>query len=152
MKSLLGLVVVTVLLSSCATAPYQPYAREVKKRPAEGGTLALRTNYRPEDRTKADQMMAANCGTEAIVKVSEEGEVAAGQKTTTNSDTAQKKEEAFSLGGIKFFNANSNDNSTNTQSVSQVEVVKEWQIQYNCVALRAEKTPVTPKKYSKKTL
>jgi hypothetical protein len=45
----------TILLASalavgCATIPYQPYAREVKKRPRQGGMIALHAEYRPEDR------------------------------------------------------------------------------------------------------
>ena len=132
-------------LSACATMPYQPYAREVKKKPGEGGVIALKSDNRPEDRARADAMMATNCGSDATVKVNEEGETIVGEKTNLSTNhyrpatPAQQQKSGFRLGGINF---SGNDNDGSSSSISETTQVKEWQIAYECVA----NAPVKKKK------
>lgn len=134
MKSSLVLFV-TILLAGCATMPYQPYAREVKKKPRAGGVIALKSEHRPEDRARADFLMSANCGTDATVNVSEEGEVAVGEKT--NSSSSKKNEtgygSGFKIGGLDFTSGPRPEENTDVQS--ETVKLKEWQIAYECVAM-----------------
>lgn len=132
--------------------PYQPYARDVKKKPSEGGVIALKTEHRAEDRAKAEQMMNTNCGGELVAKIAEEGEVVVGEKTKSISDSRQQNEQnGFNLGGIKFLTGGTTP-VNNTNTTTEKEAVKEWQISYNCVA-KAAPAPVPAakaKKISKK--
>lgn len=132
MKKIATLISCSALLATaCATMPYEPYAREVKKKPREGGVIALRSVHRPEDRARADFLMAGNCGSDAVVKVSEEGEVVVGEKTNSSSNRRREEEmgSGFRIGGIAFASAVPGEN-TNTQS--ETTQVKEWQISYEC--------------------
>ena len=132
MKKLL--VAVAFLVVGCATVPYQPYAREVKKKPREGGIIALKTEHRPEDRVRADYLMAQNCSTDHTVKVNEEGEVVTGAKTrTAQNKYNENREQGFRIGGMQFGTGQTRPEE-NTNSVSETEQVKEWQISYECVA------------------
>ena len=79
---------IVAVLTSCQSMPYQPYARDVKKKPNQNGIIALKAVHREEDRQKATSMMATNCGP-AKVNVIEEGEVVIGQESTTNSNTSR---------------------------------------------------------------
>lgn len=134
MKKLV-LFIAAALVSGCATMPYQPYAREVKKKPGEGGVIALKTEHRPEDRQRADSLMAANCGSESIVKVQEEGEIVVGEKTHTNASKTQgQQDEGFSLAGFRFISGTKP--SEDTASTSETVKLKEWQIAYQCVAIK----------------
>lgn len=137
MKKLLVLGL-ALLVSGCATMPYQPYAREVKKKPGQGGLIALKTEHRPEDRARAESLMASNCGGDSIVKVLEEGEQVVGEKTNTSQNRYQEQRQAsgFSLGGIKFSNGQTRPEE-NTNSSSETVQLKEWQINYECVANEA---------------
>src|ERR1035437_9949065 len=76
-------------LGACQTAPYQPYAREIKKKPGASGLIALKPEHRDEDRAKAQSMMDANCGTRAI-KITEEGEVVVGTSTSSSAHETQR--------------------------------------------------------------
>lgn len=116
-----------VLVAGCTTIPY---AREVKKKPSSGGLIALRTSFRPEDRTKADELMKLNCGDRAVT-VDEEGEAVVGQKTNSTASKSQgtTTTDAFSLGGLNFGNTKP---SENTSGSSETTSVKEWQITYTC--------------------
>jgi len=133
MKKIALLFCVTII-SGCATMPYEPYAREVKKKPREGGVIALRTQHRSEDRARADTMMSANCG-ESSVSVAEEGEVVVGEKTNTSANKYQENQPAsgFSLGGIAFGSGNTRPGE-NTNVESQTSQIKEWHIAYQCMA------------------
>jgi hypothetical protein len=122
---------VIVFTVSCATMPYEPYAREVKKKPSDGGVIALHANYRPEDRSKADLMMQSNCAG-GTVKVTEEGEVVVGEKTdATAKKTYESADSGWKWGAVKFGSASPSDN---TQTSSQTTQLKEWHISYSCVA------------------
>ncbi len=119
--------------------PYQPYAREVKKKPAEGGVIALKTEHKTEDRTKADQLMATNCGNMGV-KVTEEGEVVVGEKTNASASTqAQQKDEAVNIGGLNFLTGKKK-NSMDTSTSSETVQMKEWQIAYSCISAKGSKT------------
>ena len=143
MKNILVCISVIGFIAGCATVPYQPYAREVKKKPSEGGIIALKTEHRPEDRQKADSLMAANCGLENTVKVLEEGEVAVGEKTLTKSEKVQNEKEksGFSIGGLHF-GSQQKVPAENTDTTSERVAVHEWQISYACQALNP--TPAAP--------
>jgi hypothetical protein len=134
MKKSLALVVLAAAISSaCVSIPYEPYAREVKKRPRQGGVIALRSEHKPEDRARADYLMNSNCGDEATVKLDEEGEVVVGEKmnTTANKYRDERSSNGFKLGGIRFANTNPSDTTTSSSETVQV---KEWQIAYSCEA------------------
>lgn len=147
MKKLL-LLAVAALLYSCATIAYQPYAREVKRKPQVSGVIALKIDNRAEDHQKAEALMQANCGSGAIAKIVDEGEVVTGEKTNTISSKSQEDapRSAFTLSGIKF---GSSQPSENTNTTAITEQMKEWHISYSCVAVKAPSLNVKKKKISK---
>lgn len=134
MSKLIIAIFATLFLFGCQTMPYQPYARDVKKTPNQGGIVALKTEHRDEDRAKADMMMKKNCG-DMPVKITEEGEVAVGQTTTGNAtetkDAGSSGTKVGSLFGMPIMSG-ANDPSKNTSSTSTTMAVKEWQIAYEC--------------------
>ena len=139
MKKIITLLVLAAAITSCQTMPYQPYARDVKKKPQANGVIALKLDHRDEDRAKADNMMKMNCG-QAPVKVLEEGEVIIGQESTTNANTAHHKgEESEQVGS--FFGlpvmAGGKDPSQSTTAKVSTTSVKEWQINYECVGKKS---------------
>jgi len=126
----------------CQTMPYQPYARDVKKKPQTGGTIALHAEHRDEDRAKATQMMNTTCGSNEV-KIVEEGEVVVGQATNTNSNQNSNygnKQQVGTLFGMPV--TSGSDASTNVNSTATTTQLKEWQITYECVA--AATTPAAP--------
>lgn len=126
----------------CQTMPYQPYARDVKKKPQAGGTIALHAEHKDEDRAKATQMMSSNCGSNEV-KVVEEGEVVVGQTTNTNANQNSNygnKQQVGTLFGMPV--TSGSDASTNVNSTATTTQLKEWQITYECVAAAA--MPATP--------
>lgn len=146
---MLRLIGLAALLSfvSCATQPYKPYAREIKKKPGIEGSIALKPEYVPEDRTYADTLMAKNCGTNPI-NVLEEGEVQVGSTTSSNSKAQDEKvKNGFDIGGgFKMLTGGSTD-VKNTEKVATTVAVKEWHITYNC---KTEVATTAPKKTFKK--
>lgn len=125
----------------CQTMPYQPYARDVKKKPQTGGTIALHSEHRDEDRAKATQMMSSTCGSNEV-KVVEEGEVVVGQTTNTNANQNSNygnKQQVGTLFGMPV--TSGSDASTNTNSTATTTQLKEWQITYECVAAATITTP-----------
>jgi hypothetical protein len=103
MTRIIGLAALLALVS-CASRPYQPYAREVKKKSGVEGVIALKTEHVPAERTYADSLMSKNCGTNPV-NVLEEREVAVGSTTTSNSQARNEKEDnGFNMGGFKFSN------------------------------------------------
>lgn len=134
MKKIVLTSVLFLAIVGCQTLPYQPYARNVKSKPKQGGIVALKTEHRDEDRAKAQKMMEQNCGTLAV-NVLEEGEVVVGQETKSSANTSYdqgtKDQSMGSLFGIPVVSegkkpSNSTDTSSTTVSV------KEWQISYEC--------------------
>jgi hypothetical protein len=136
----------------CQTMPYQPYARDVKKRPQAGGVVALKSDHRDEDKAKAAEIMKSNCGG-AGYKVLEEGEVVVG--TTTNSTATENtdygnKHQVGTFLGLPVTSGSDRTASTNT--VASTTQVKEWQISYECVAAAAtpDEKPIAKAKKSAK--
>lgn len=127
-------------LISCQTVPYQGQAREVKRKPSEGGIIALAVNHRPEDRAQADVRMKSNCA-QSEIKILEEGEVAVGQTTTSNAsetNRASTERKAGMLFGIPVMTGQASGTDTSTSSTTTQ--IKEWQISYECVAARKRKS------------
>lgn len=129
------------IFAGCQTLPYQPYARDVKKKPGQGGIIALKPEHRDEDQTKAKQMMATNCGA-SNVKVLEEGEVAVGQEVKSNADTTKSagtsSTKIGSLFGIPLVSSGT-DPKDSTNSSSVTTSIKEWQISYECESIAKRK-------------
>jgi len=128
-------------LVGCQTMPYQPYARDVKKKPGQSGVIALHLDNREEDKAKARQMMASNCGS-AAVKVLEEGEVVVGQETKGTSDTTKSKAVQGSQVGSLFglpITSGGREAQDSTSSSSVTTSVKEWQMSYECETVAASK-------------
>ncbi|MFZ3228843.1 MAG: hypothetical protein WA160_01465 [Pseudobdellovibrio sp.] len=121
-------------LSACQTLPYQPYARDVKKKPGQNGIVAMHLDNRDEDQAKAKQMMSNNCGSLAV-KVLEEGEVVVGQEVKSAADTTKSKAvsgtQVGSLFGLPITSGGA-DAKDSTQSSSVTTSVKEWQLSYEC--------------------
>ncbi len=118
----------------CQTMPYQPYARDVKRKPKQGGLIALKLEHRDEDRAKAQTMMESNCNP-APVNVLEEGEVAVGQETkssgNTSYDQGTKDQQVGTLFGLPLVSSGQKP-SNSTETSSTTVAVKEWQISYEC--------------------
>ncbi|MBC7741522.1 MAG: hypothetical protein H7061_04965 [Bdellovibrionaceae bacterium] len=131
MKKVIYLYGLTFVLSACQTV-YVPQAREVKKKPLTGGVIAMPTNFRTEDRQKADLLMTQNCGSQNV-KIADEGEVVIGQTTKLNSSTANRddtRREEGSLFGIPLVSGAAS--GTNTEQSSVTTQAKEWQVAYDC--------------------
>ncbi len=134
-KYLLIALPLVLLINACQTIPYQPYARDVKKKPGQNGIVALKLDHRDEDKAKANQMMTSNCQS-AIVKILEEGEVVIGQESTTDSKTSKNAGESSkpigSLFGIPMSSVGTDPSEATSAKVSTSQL-KEWQISYECV-------------------
>lgn len=123
---------ICLLISACQTMPYQGEARDVKRKPKEGGVIAMKLNFRDEDRKKAEEKMASNCGT-VPYKIMEEGEVAIGQETKSNSRDTKRDNSEKQVGSLLGIALMSGDKGgKDTESSSVVTSVKEWQIAYEC--------------------
>ena len=135
-------------MTACQTVPYQGEARDVKRRPQEGGVVAIARKFRPEDRTKADEAMRSNCAPNGF-KIVEEGEVTTGQEVTGNTretNRANTETQVGSLWGIPITSGDRGGKDSQTSSVSRD--IKEWQISYNCEKPAAV-TPATHKKVTR---
>lgn len=123
-----------LVYSGCQTVPYEGQARDVKRKPQEEGIIAIPTNYKDEDRSKAVQKMQSNC-TPGVYKILEEGEVAVGQETKSSgkeTDRASTERSAGSLFGIPLTTGEASGKNTETSQVTTS--LKEWQISYRCLA------------------
>lgn len=122
----------TLFFTGCQTVPYQGQARDVKKKPLEGGVLALPLDPKDEDRMKAEQKMKQTC-LDKEFKILEEGEVVVGQKTNTtasedNRDNSQKK--VGMIFGLPLMSGQKAGKDMSSSSTT--ENIKEWQISYEC--------------------
>lgn len=131
--TLLAVSAVSFLVAGCSIAPY---AREVKKRPSEGGVIALKTMHSPEDRALAESLMRSNCGSNEA-KVMEEGEVVTGTKTYSDATTSNESDSGFSIGGLSF----GSGAGQRTAGSSETHQLKEWQISYQCIAREYRASP-----------
>lgn len=119
-------------MTGCQTVPYQGQARNVKKKPQSNGVIAIDTNYRPEDRTKADQYMKENCAPMGV-KVLEEGEVVVGQQTTSNNRETERDSTEHKVGNLWGIPLMSGEKGgKDTSSSATTTNLKEWQISYEC--------------------
>ncbi len=142
-KNRVYLSLLTLIQIGCQSLPYQPYARDVKKRTDSGGVIALRTEHREEDLAKAKGMMERNCsGTD--VRILEEGEVVVGEKTNSRSDQNSYPNSAYATSPSGFVSGFGTTHTSNTQSgESTTTQLKEWQITYECVKTEGAKTATT---------
>lgn len=119
---------------ACQTLPYQPYARNVKKKPDEGGVIALRAEYRDEDLNKAKSMMASNC-VSSNFKIIEEGEVIVGEKMDTQTDQSYNHgspdRQVGSLFGVPVVSGQSPSSQARAETTRTQ--LREWQISYECL-------------------
>lgn len=149
MKMITLLAVAMFAVTACQTVPYQPYAREVKRQPGNGGEIALKAEHRDEDRAKATNLMASNCGT-AAVNITEEGEVVVGQTTATSGresyDQGSSGTKVGSLFGVPVMSG-ARDSGTNTSTTATTTALKEWNIKYTCA--KATAAPATGGKIKK---
>lgn len=122
------------LTAGCVSMPYQPYARDIKKKAQQGGIVALKIDYRDEDRSKAQSMMERTCQP-LLVKVLEEEEVVVGQETKVKGNTSysdgNKGEKVGDLFGMPLMSGKKDPNQVTESSASTVQL-KEWQISYEC--------------------
>jgi hypothetical protein len=138
-------------LVGCQTMPYQPYAREVKRMPGNGGEIALKTEHRDEDRSKAQSLMTSNCGV-SPVKVIEEGEVVVGQ--TTNSNASQTHNAGSSGTPVGTFlgmpiTSGGHQASNDTATSATTTALKEWNIKYECDKPAVAAAPAAKSKVKK---
>lgn len=135
MNKILKTAALTTILCACQTV-YVPQARDVKRKPQTGGIIAMPTNFKPEDRQKADLLMKQNCG-DLSVKIADEGEVVTGQSTKSNSNSTNRDDsqhEAGNLFGIPVIaGTGSGVESSNTAITTQL---KEWQVAYDCESVK----------------
>lgn len=120
-------------MSGCQTLQYQGQARDVKRRPNDGGIVAMRVNFNELDRAVAEQKMRANCSS-SEVKIESEEEVVVGQKTEANSrDTNREanQKQVGSLFGLPLVSGDAGGKDTSVSSTTTQ--MKEWQIAYKCV-------------------
>ncbi len=135
MKKQIAYLILVLGIAACQAVPYQPYARDVKKKPASNGVIALKPEHREEDRNKAMMMMNSNCGPNPV-RILEEGEVVIGQESTTNSNTTKNAGESSTQVGTLFgipMMSGGKDPSENTSAKVSTSAIKEWQISYECV-------------------
>ncbi|MNT49851.1 hypothetical protein D3C72_1867280 [compost metagenome] len=135
-STVLKALTITALLmaAGCVSMPYQPYARDVKKKGQQGGIIALKLDHRDEDRIKAQGMMDRTCQPLAV-KVLEEGEVVVGQETKSSGNTSfndgNKSQKVGDLFGMPVMSGGK-DPSQQVESSTSTTQIKEWQINYEC--------------------
>ena len=123
---------ILTILAGCQTLPYQGQARDVKRRPNDGGIIAMKVDFRPEDRAVAEQKMRANCSS-SDVRIESEEEVVVGQKTEATSRDTNRESNQHQVGTLFGMPLVSGDAGGKDTSVSSTTVqVKEWQIVYKC--------------------
>lgn len=138
-----------LVLVGCATMPYQPYAREVVKKPGAGGTIALRAEHRDEDRAKAMDIIQRNCGANTF-EIKEEGETVVGQSTTSNATENHQAGNQKTVGTFLGMPVTTGTNpTTQTNATATTTELKEWRITYDCVKSTANAT-TTEKSSTKK--
>jgi hypothetical protein len=119
-------------LNACQTLPYQGQAREVTRKPKKGGSIAIPTGGRPEDRTRAEEVMRGNCAPDPFA-IMEEGEVVTGQEVVANSretDRRSTEHQAGSFFGVPVMMGDQGGRDSQTTSVTKS--IKEWRISYEC--------------------
>jgi hypothetical protein len=122
-----------LILAGCQTVPYQGKARDVKRAPQVGGTIAVPLDPKQEDRLRAEERMRSNCNPNPY-KITSEEEVVVGEKTDTDQrDTLQgnNQREVGSLFGMPLVSGDAG--GSDSRSSSTKTAIKEWVIGYACV-------------------
>jgi hypothetical protein len=131
MKLMFALVAM-LIVSGCQTVPYQGVARDVKRKPGVGGTIAVPSNPRQEDRDRAAQAMISNCGN-GNYKVTEEGEVVTGETTQASTRNDYRHSTQHQSGSFLGMPIVSGDPAgTDSSTTATKTQLKEWQIAYEC--------------------
>lgn len=121
-----------LLATGCQTVPYEGKARNVSVKPKRQGVISIPTEYRDEDRTKAETLMAKNCAPLAPEVVAE-GEVAVGKKTNSNEKTTNRNSSETKVGSLFGLPLMSGDaGGTDASTSSTTMDIKEWHISYKC--------------------
>lgn len=132
------------LLALCACQmAYVPQARDIKRKPKNGGVIGIPVSQRSEDRQKAEELMSRNCAP-LPYSVVDEGETVVGQETKstaseTNRDDTRRNEGNF-LGMALISGSNAGKETSQSSVTTQL---KEWQITYNCEADKQVSTKKT---------
>ncbi|HWU44482.1 MAG TPA: hypothetical protein VN132_13620 [Bdellovibrio sp.] len=123
-----------LFLAGCQTVPYQGQARETKLKPKEGGIIALKENFRDEDRAVAEQKMRRNCDPLPF-RILEEGEAVVGQTTNSNTHDTKRDDSRSTVGTLFGLPITSGEaGGKDSSSSSTTTALKEWQITYQCEA------------------
>ena len=132
MKAKVFFVGLAAALTGCQTVPYQGQARNVSLKPKADGVISIPTNYRDEDRSKAEGLMAKNCSP-LTPEILNEGEVAVGTTTNSNEKTSNRKPSEVQVGSLFGIPLVSGDEGgTNSATSSTTTQLKEWHISYKC--------------------
>ncbi len=130
----IALLLLAMTISACQTVPYQGQARDVKRRPGDGGVVVIKVDHRPEDRGVAEQKMRSNCGG-LEVRIESEEEVVVGQKTEGSSRDTKREADKHQVGTLFGVPLVSGDaGGVDSQTSTTTTQLKEWQIVYKCVA------------------
>ncbi len=131
-----------LLVTACQTVPYQGSARDVKRKPGVGGTVAVPLNPRQEDRDRATEHMISNCGS-GNYKVTEEGEVVIGESTSANTRNDYRQNNQVQTGSFLGMPIVSGDpGGTDSQVNSTRTQMKEWQLAYECSTAASMPSPM----------
>ncbi len=119
-------------ITGCQTVPYQGKARNVSLKPRKQGIISIPTEYRDEDRAKAQTLMSKNCAPLAP-EVQSEGEVAVGTTTNSKQKTSNRNSTETQVGSLFGLPLVSGDaGGTDASTSSTTMQVKEWHISYKC--------------------
>jgi hypothetical protein len=130
------------MTTACQTIPYQGQARDVKRKPGVGGTIAVPINPQQADRDRAAEHMISNCGN-GNYKITEEGEVVTGETTqaSTRNDFRQNTQQTTgTFLGMPIVSGDPGGVDSATTSTRTLN--KEWQMTYECVAQTTSTSPM----------
>ncbi|MAV92475.1 MAG: hypothetical protein CL676_13735 [Bdellovibrionaceae bacterium] len=132
MKKIAAVGVGVLFLTACQTVPYQGTARNVQLKPKKQGVISIPLNFRDEDRTKAEGMIARNCKP-YLGEILQEGEVAVGKTTSSSGKETNRDDTRGTVGSLFGIPITTGEaGGKNTNSTSTTTDVKEWHISYKC--------------------
>ena len=116
---------VGLMLSACSMD--FTTARSVSMKPGKGGVVTLNPPQDPRARAKADSLMAQTCAGKKP-EITEEGEVAVGKTTSSNTEhNSGSGSSPSKIAGLSFGGSNPSSNTESTE-----KQVTEWRITYEC--------------------
>lgn len=133
MKNRLFALILFSYLCACQTT-YVPQARDIKRKPKNGGVIGIPLAQKAEDRSRAEELMRSNCQP-LTYSVVDEGEVVVGQETKSNTSQTNRDDTRRNEGnflGMAMISGSAGGSDLNQSSVTTQ--LKEWQITYNCEA------------------